>query len=169
MKTARRVRGVLAGLSQECVPVSRGRGSGCSEPETGSVGAVKGRRCPSLRLKVRARECPTEVCVQRPHPQPLSPRLGTSSLPTPPGSSLLPQPGGPGRALGETGTGSRGSGGGSGEVGASGAQCGVAGKEGGEDRDEGTLARPEGPGVSLLGPGRRTWRRRPLAGPPPRR
>lgn len=72
---------------------------------------MKAGRCQPLRVRVRVRERLTEVCVQCPHPQPLSPRLGTSSFPSPPGSSLLPQPGGPGRALGETGTGSSGTGG----------------------------------------------------------
>lgn len=79
--------GVLSGQSEECVPVSRGRGGVCSEPETRSVEVVKARRCQPLR--VRLRECPTEVCVQCPHPQPLftagdfqSPLLAAPSYPS---------------------------------------------------------------------------------------
>ncbi|XP_057585476.1 basic proline-rich protein-like [Hippopotamus amphibius kiboko] len=90
------------------VSVSYRRGS-CVllEPGRGSVGIGKAQRCQPIWVRVR--EHPTEECVQCPHPQPLSeartaPAKPDLSLPSPPGSPLLPQRGGPGRAQEETGT-----------------------------------------------------------------
>lgn len=150
--------------------VSPGRGSVCSEPETGSVGVVKGWRCQPLKAQGQGQRVPDRGV--RPVPSPTASVSKVGDLQPPHPSWQLP-PTSAGRARPRAGGNWDGVpwelGGESVGVGASGAQCGVTGKEGGEGRDEGTLARPEGPGVSLEGLGPRTWRRRPLAGPPPRR
>lgn len=119
---------------------SRIRGGLRGDRESTEVSAWRSQRAPDRGARPVHPGPPAP-----PAPHSRSPRLGlprpsrTSSRPSPPGSPLLPQRGGPGRAQEEAGT--RPLGGGS--LGrASGAQSGVAGKEGGENRDEGTLARP---------------------------